>query len=82
MRTTLTIEPDVARMLGKVRRDKQLRLKEVVNRALRVGLLDMQQPKVLKRPVKTRSVDLGLCRAGSLDSVAQALAFGEGETHT
>ncbi len=82
VRTTLTIEPDVERMLGKVRREKQLRLKEVVNRALRAGLLDMQQPKVLNRPVKTRCVDLGLCRVGHLDSVAEALVFGEGEAHT
>jgi len=82
MRTTLTIEPDVERMLGKVRREKQLRLKEVVNRALRAGLLDMQQPKVLKMPVKTRCVDLGRCRVGHLDSVSEALALGEGEAHT
>jgi hypothetical protein len=77
MRTTLTIEPDVERMLGKVRQDKQLRLKEVVNRALRAGLLEMQQPKMLKRPVKTRCVDLGRCRVGGhLDSVSEALALG------
>ena len=82
MRTTLTIETDVERMLGKVRREKQMRLKEVVNRALRAGLLDMQQPQVAKKPILTRCVDLGRCRMLSLDSVVEALAFGEGEAHT
>ncbi len=82
MRTTLTIEPDVEQMLRKVRRDKQMRLKEVVNRALRAGLLDMQRPQVLKKPVQTRCVDLGRCWMSHLDSVGEALAFGEGEAHT
>ncbi len=82
MRTTLTIEPDVERMLDNVRREKQMRLKEVVNHALRAGLLDMQQPQVSKNPVKTRSVNLGRCRISHLDSVGDALAFGEGEAYT
>jgi hypothetical protein len=59
-----------------------MRLKEVVNRALRAGLLDMQQPQEAKNPILTRCVDLGRCRMLSLDSVGEALAFGEGEAHT
>ena len=38
MRTTLTLEPDVARRLRKKMADKKLTLKQAVNEALRAGL--------------------------------------------
>jgi len=46
MRTTLTLEPDVARRVHQVIARKKLPLKRVVNEALRAGLaaLDRDQP--------------------------------------
>ncbi len=38
MRTTLTLEPDVARKLRKKMTEKKLTLKQAVNEALRAGL--------------------------------------------
>ena len=38
MRTTLTLEPDVARQLRQQMAEKKLPLKRIVNDALRVGL--------------------------------------------
>ena len=38
MRTTLTLEPDVAKNLRRRIRESNLTLKQVVNRALRAGL--------------------------------------------
>lgn len=38
MRTTLTIDPDVARQLEQERRRTQRSLKQIINDALRVGL--------------------------------------------
>ncbi len=38
MRTTLTLEPDVARRLRKKMADKKLTLKQAVNETLRAGL--------------------------------------------
>ena len=43
MRTTITIEPDVAQKLKKAMEEKKITLKEAVNRALRLGL-DTAEP--------------------------------------
>ena len=78
MRTTLTLEDDVAAMLERVRSSRRLGLKEAVNEALRQGLTQMAAPPA-RREYRTRGRDLGQCLIGSLDDVAEALAIAEGE---
>ena len=79
MRTTLTLDDDVAVLLDRVREAKQAGLKAVVNEALRLGLQQLAAPPPRRQPYHTRVVDPGRCRLPNLDSVAEVLAWAEGE---
>jgi hypothetical protein len=79
MRTTLSLEDDVAVLLEKVRQAKGLSLKQAVNMALRTGLRQLTTPDRRQRRYRTHPVDLGRCLIGNLDDVAGALAIGEGD---
>jgi len=80
MRTTLTLEDDVAKLLLHVRQSKRASLKAIVNEALRHGLSRMTSPAGPRRRFETKSVSLGDCLIGNVDDVAEALAVVEGET--
>lgn len=77
MRTTLTLDEDVAALLEKTRRAKGLSFKQIVNEALRAGLRQLATPGQRRHRFKTP--DLGRCLIGALDDVSEALATGEGE---
>jgi hypothetical protein len=79
MRTTLTLDDDVAVLLEKARRAKGLSFKQIVNDALRAGLIELGTLGQRRHTFKTRHADLGRCLIGSLDDVSEALAAGEGE---
>ena len=79
MRTTLTIEEDVAVRLEKVLEARKTSFKALINDALRRGLDDMERPAEPRTAYVLRTVDLGECLVPNLDSVAEALAHGEGE---
>jgi len=79
MRTTLSLEDDVAVLLERVQRTKKLKFKEAVNDALRSGLKQMLGPAETPKAFKSKAVDLGRCLIGDVDNVADALAYAEGE---
>ena len=79
MRTTLTIDDDVAVQLQGLRETRKMSLKGVVNEVLRQGLARINQPPPAREPYRTRSVSLGPCLVGGIDDVAEALAVAEGE---
>jgi len=79
MRTTLTIDDDVAVAVERLRRDRDASLKEVINEALRRGLRDMAAPAKRRKPFRTRSFDLGTPRLPNVDHIAEVLAVIEGE---
>jgi hypothetical protein len=79
MRTTLTIEDDVAALLARLRKERDVGLKDLVNDALRRGLADMLAPAKQRKPFHTRSVDLGRPRLANVDNIAEVLAIAEGE---
>jgi hypothetical protein len=81
MRTTLSLDDDVAALLERVRKQKDASLKQVVNEALREGLTRIIQPAKPKKPFRTGSADLGKCFFPSLDSVWDVIAEAEGEDH-
>jgi hypothetical protein len=81
MRTTLTLEDDVARELERACRARDEALKVVVNEALRIGLRSMSAPRKRGQPYRTRSVSLGACRMDNVDNIAEALAIGEQEAY-
>jgi len=79
MRTTLTLDPDVAAMLERIQQDEGTGLKELVNRALREALPRLLEPPRRRGTFRTDAVSLGRCLVPSLDDVSAALALAEGE---
>jgi hypothetical protein len=79
MRTTLTLDPDVAAHLERLRKERRRSMRDLVNEALRVGLRYVENPPEELRRYATRSESLGGCLLPSVDDVADALALGEGE---
>lgn len=78
MRTTLTLEPDVAHAVERLRRERRLSLKQVINEALRIGLADLEAAPAPRR-VATEPVSHGQSRIGDLRDVSEVLAIAEGE---
>jgi hypothetical protein len=58
MRTTLTLDPDVARLVKEKRAEKHTTLKQTVNDALRRGL--STEPKRPRKPFRVIARSLGL----------------------
>lgn len=81
MRTTLSLDDDVAARLEQLRRELDTPFKALVNEVLRRGLAGMQEPRARPTPYRTLPVDLGRCRLPNVDDVAAALALVEGEGH-
>jgi hypothetical protein len=79
MRTTLTLDDDVAAALERVRRARDASLKDVVNDALRRGLNDMTARPKRREPFRTQSVELGRLRLAGIDDISESLAIAEGE---
>ena len=79
MRTTLTIEPDIAATIERLRRSQEKSLKELINVALRRGLKDLAEPAKPREHSRTHPISLGRCLIGDVVSVSEALAIGEGE---
>jgi plasmid stability protein len=81
MRTTITLDEDVAAKLRAEMRRSGRSFKETVNEVLRRGLLPRKQPGP-HRPFRVHARDLGALRPGlSLDDVAGLLERVEGEQH-
>ncbi len=79
MRTTITLEDDVAASLKRLGKRRGLKFKALVNQVLREGMKCMIAPAKKGSVFRTRSVDLGSCRATNVDNVAEVLAVAEGE---
>lgn len=80
MRTTLTLDEDVAVLVERERRRTQRSLKEVVNDALRAELERRSAPPPRRKRFVTKAI-LGRPLLPSYDSVAEVLAYGEGEDY-
>ena len=81
MRTTITLEDDVAALVKKAMKARRVSLKTVVNEAIRASLVPSVDHAREDGPrFRTRTFDGGRCLIGSLDSVGDVLAILEGET--
>jgi hypothetical protein len=81
MRTTLTLDDDVAVELKKLQRERNVGLKEAVNAALRAGLQRLQQPSTPRPPYRLQPISVGRLLIADLDNVAEVLALVEGESY-
>jgi hypothetical protein len=79
MRTTLTLDDDVAAKLKAAAKNRSFKV--VVNDALRAGLAALEKRAPARRPYRTRGFDLGPSLVGSLDNVEDVLSRVEGERH-
>jgi hypothetical protein len=80
MRTTLTLESDVAILLERLQQVRGSSLKEAANEALRRGAEELLKPKPKERKTYTHPVNTGVPRI-PLDDISEALAFAEGEDY-
>ena len=81
MRTTLTLDEDIAAKLTSLARRTGRAFREVVNETLRRGLA---RPTAAppREPFRVRSRDMGRLRPGlTLDSVASLIEHAEGPLH-
>jgi hypothetical protein len=81
MRTTLTLDADVAVQLKRLLKARDGRLKDVINEALRRGLIDMERPSKPRKPFRTPTMDLGRPLMENMDNIAEVLAIAEGEDY-
>lgn len=82
VRTTLTLDPDVASWLKAEMRRSGKPFREVVNEALRLAFARRDRGRVDVVPFEIRPRDLGALRPGlSLDNIGALLDAAEGPTH-
>lgn len=77
MRTTLTLDRDVAESLKRLLKRRGASMKSLVNDALRLGLSQIERPAP-KKAFRTKSVNLKP-RASNVDDIAEVLALAEGD---
>lgn len=82
MRTTITLEDDVALEIAKLQQQRDASFKDTVNALLRAGLASLRaaRPRAASR-YRTEPASLGRPRLANVDDVSEVLAFGEGEDH-
>ncbi len=81
MRTTLSLDDDVAALLTRARQARKSGLKQIVNEALRQGLRNVLAPPRRRGPFRTRVFDGGRCLVGNVDNIAEVFALAEGEDY-
>ena len=72
MRTTLSLDDDVAALLEQIRSERDTTFKQIVNDALREGLAQLNMP-AKTGPFRTQPADLGRCYFPNLDNVWEVL---------
>ena len=80
MRTTMTLDPDVASKARMSAARLKKPFKEVINAALRIGLEQLLAPRPAK-PYRTKPRPMGLRQGLSYDNISELLARVEGEDH-
>jgi hypothetical protein len=82
MRTTLTLDEDVARKLKAESRRLDRSFRDVVNEILRRGLANPRAKTSARPRFKVQARDLGNLRPGvSLDNIAELIELVEGGLH-
>lgn len=80
MRTTITLDDDLAVRLERYRGKRGESFKGALNEAVRVGLGQLEERVDVTHEIRrTEPLRLGRRLAGSIDNVSEALAVAEGE---
>lgn len=78
MRTTVTLEDDVAAALVRLEKEEGLSPKEAINMSVR-AFVAARSRKGARSTYRTPAVDLGRCLIGSIDDVSETVALAEGD---
>jgi len=81
MRTTLTIDDDIAARLAEIRAEDGERFKTLLNRILRAGLASLREDarRAPPRPFSTKTYPSKCLLPADMASTHDMLAFAEGE---
>ena len=79
MRTTLTLDDDVAAALERLRKQRDASYRDVVNEVMRLGLRQAFEVREPPAPYVQRTYDVGACRLPNVDNIAEVLDLLEGE---
>ena len=79
MRTTITLDPDVAARLERLKKTRPF--KEVVNEALRAGLDELERGQKKKPGRYTITPVKAYPRRMNIDNIAEVIAEAEGEDY-
>jgi len=82
MRTTITLDDDVAIMLRSIHEKEKKPFKQIVNEVLRLGIMEKQPGSEKPAHYETLSLHTGACLYPNLDSVADILAAAEKEDYS
>lgn len=81
VRTTLSLDADVAAQLTRLRARHDRPYKQLVNDVLRAGLAQLDRETPARTAPYTTAVSLGRSRLPDIDDISDALAIVEGESH-
>jgi hypothetical protein len=81
MRTTVTLDDDVAALLTQIQEQRKTTFKEVVNMALRTGLAAIAKPSPPRAPFRTGTLRNGPPALPNMDNIGEVLAWAEGDNH-
>jgi hypothetical protein len=82
MRTTLTLDDDVARMLEMLQKEEKKSFKQLVNEILRMGIMQKKSTDPKKPQYVTPELQAGTCKYPDLDNIADILAVAEEESYS
>jgi predicted DNA-binding protein len=83
MRTTITLDDDLAIRLERHRSQRGESFKQALNEAIRAGLNQIEDSAEAPREVRrTEPLALGRRLAGSIDDIGEVLAIAEGEDYS
>jgi hypothetical protein len=82
MRTTVTLDDDLAIRLERHRSQHGESFKQALNEAVRAGLNQLEDnPDVVRDVRRTKPLVLGRRLVGSIDDIGEVLAIAEGEDY-
>jgi hypothetical protein len=81
MRTTLTLDDDVAAAVERRRRELDHTLKQEINELIRAGLARMEEGGSQAPEFRVEPLSIGRPLVGNFDDVSAVLALAEGDGH-
>lgn len=81
MRTTLTLDDDVAAAIEHRRRELNHTLKQEVNDLLRAGLANVDEKRPQTPPFRIKPLNIGRPLVDNFDDISAVLGMAEGESY-